>query len=306
MTKVHLSKIIWAVDVLTSKEKVQLVPVQMLRTLTSGLNVEIEPVCILRGEEARIPSEVFKKESQNLRLPAEKQLRAWTKKARLPGLAEPTLLVAKTFSQRDSIETLLTHAKNEKADLIVLTTHARDGAYRFLLGSFAESLLLQSSQVPILILNPKAKIQKKFSRVFFPTDLSDGSHKIFRKALPLVSLLKASLILYHHLESYSERTGLNLKPTTFYSAVRREAVRTRREKLGPWAEEALKQNIACSIIVDSRGDSAADGILRHTRAKDSTLIALAAQSGKFSTVLVGSNVRKVVRGANCPVWVLHA
>jgi nucleotide-binding universal stress UspA family protein len=77
-----------------------------------------------------------------------------------------------------------------------------------------------------------------------------------------------------------------------------------KRKAAHWAELAREHGVRADYVVDERGFSVADQILRLVRNRHFGLIAMDSQSGPVSSALLGSITRQVVRHAACPVLVL--
>ena len=60
-------------------------------------------------------------------------------------------LTVSTKGARDTAQQLVDYAEAQKADLLVLGTHGRTGLMHLLMGSFAETVMRQST-LPLLIL----------------------------------------------------------------------------------------------------------------------------------------------------------
>ena len=90
--------------------------------------------------------------------------------------------------------------KDHSIDLIVLGTHGRTGAEKFLLGSVAEEIFRLSS-VPVLTIGPGvrngAHSGGRFHRVLFATDFSADSVAASPYAVSLVQENRARLVLLH-------------------------------------------------------------------------------------------------------------
>lgn len=304
-SKLPIDHVLWAVDISAPEPRLQHAVAGALKALTHGKKIAIEPVHVLSSSQAGVATEVFDKNLKHFERPAEQKLRKWISKVKLPGLVKPSLVIWKGVYLRSDIDALMKHARSQGADLIALTTNARQGLSRFWLGSFAETLLLHS-RIPLFVVNPRCKVPKRFKRILFPTDLSASSRKIFEKIVSVAAFLEAEIILYHWMLPYQERTGLTLAPSMFYEITERERQRSRKEKLGEWVSWAEKQGAKVQVRINDRKASASEAILSEARRLDAAFIAIASQSGPLATVIVGSTVRKVVRHANCPVWVLHA
>lgn len=71
-------------------------------------------------------------------------------------------------------------ARSLGADLIAMTTHARRGLSRLLMGSVAESIV-RRSPIPVLLTRPElARPRKPLERILVPIDGSAGSKEVFQ------------------------------------------------------------------------------------------------------------------------------
>jgi len=86
------------------------------------------------------------------------------------------------------------------ADLIILGTHGRTGAQRFLLGSVAENIFRRSLQ-PVLTVGPGVRTSAhhggRFHRILFATDYSPASLVAAPYAISLAENNQARLLLLH-------------------------------------------------------------------------------------------------------------
>ena len=85
---------------------------------------------------------------QELRIAVEKQLEKWAEK-NIQGLERHTLKVV----TGDPVETICDVASEVDASVIVLATHARQGAKRVFLGSTAESIV-RNAPCPVMTIRP--------------------------------------------------------------------------------------------------------------------------------------------------------
>ncbi len=90
--------------------------------------------------------------------------------------------------------------KATAADMIVLGTHGRTGAQKFLLGSVAEEVF-RRSPIPVLTIGPRARRGVhnggRFRRILFATDFSSQSAAAAPYALSLAQENQAHLFLVH-------------------------------------------------------------------------------------------------------------
>ena len=71
------------------------------------------------------------------------------------------------------------------------------------------------------------------------------------------------------------------------------------------AASAREEGVAVDVIVGRKGRRPSDAILRTAQSVGADLIAMASAAGPVASALLGSCARAVLRGARCPVWVLH-
>src|SRR5690606_33749030 len=113
----------------------------------------IAVVYVLSSAESLVPLPHFQKWANDFQHDAEEALREKLEKVNFPGKPQAVVLLENPPLARLSAELLAEYAKNNAFELIAVHTHARTGIVRFVLGSFAESLLACSS-VPLLMTNP--------------------------------------------------------------------------------------------------------------------------------------------------------
>jgi len=100
--------------------------------------------------------------------------------------------------------------KEQAIDLIVLGTHGRTGAEKFLLGSVAEEIF-RRSPVPVLTIGPGVRSSThtagRFHRVLFATDFTADSVAAAPFALSLAQEDQARLVLLHVMRKPDARNG---------------------------------------------------------------------------------------------------
>lgn len=263
----------------------------------------VEPVTVLNREDAIIGG-FLKNQIGSLRQATEKHLAEQLEDLGIHHLATPKVLFADGPSTQRAVLTLLNYAKKTDCDLIAVSSHARQGIKRLFLGSFAETLSLQSP-VPLLVVNPKQRRAPSFSNILFPTDFSEES----KQGLELVSEVfrnqKAKITLFHTFES---PTPFYVEPFSAYppalSMVEEDL--QGKMKLGQaWCVEFRKKGITCDFLMDRKSGFAVSGVLRAIKQKKIGLVAMASHTGKVTAALLGSTTREVLRSAPCPVWVVH-
>ncbi|RME17012.1 MAG: universal stress protein, partial [Bdellovibrio sp.] len=163
---------------------------------------------------------------------------------------------------------------------------------RFFIGSFCETLLFQSP-ISLLILNPHAPAPKRIQNIFFPSDLSNQSLKLFRKVLFRANKLQAKVTLYHKLADDSLIWDKKTKEKCLNSP--------EVKKFKKWAD---KFEVPLNVVVEKHPDHLTQRILKLSR-KSHQLIALTTHTGRIGSFFVGSTPRQVVRMTTLPVWLIH-
>src|SRR5713226_7487812 len=124
--------------------------------------------------------------------------------ARLTGLAHESMVV-RGFAVWPTVEQVM---ENCSADLIVLGTHGRTGAQKFILGSVAEEIFRRSS-VPVLTMGPNVHSGThngaQFHRVLFATDFTPESLAAAPYAISLAQENQARLMLLHVIRDHEQR-----------------------------------------------------------------------------------------------------
>lgn len=63
------------------------------------------------------------------------------------------IMVQLVFLNGSPADVILDYAKNNKVDLIIMTTHGQSGPYRWLIGSVADKVI-HNTTVPVLMMSP--------------------------------------------------------------------------------------------------------------------------------------------------------
>ena len=281
----------------------------ILSQVSAHCITEIEPVYVLSPEQMGITIEVGLPWGQHYAPSAKKTLEQKLKQVRLAGLKEPQILLHHRSSLRGTVEVLSRYARTNHFDLILVGSHSRRGLERALLGSFAEELLLQS-EVPVMVIGARvlAKPLSPPDHILFPTDFSETSYSTYREILKLAQSLKAKITLLHVIPRPAEamlQSGVyllsgNWVPVPIYIE-REQAQHTKTVE--KWEKEALKLGIQIKLIIDSDTPSVVQSIRAHAISQRVSVIAMAAQSGRMKSMILGSVSRQIVREASCPVWI---
>lgn len=296
-------KIIWSIDILSENKKSQEVTVSFLKQLSQKTKLKIKPVYVVRlGDQV---SPLTHGEGKKVFLENVKSaMTRWLSGVKL-SLEAPLPVLQKGLYLRSDIDALVTAAKKEKADLILVNTHARKGLSRFWMGSFAETLM-HHSEVPVLFLNPHSRPAGPIKSLIFPTNLSPESQKALSKVAKLAKSIKAELILYNNIEYFVATPGLSFTETMVFTQNIEKDIEQRRKKLEKTAQKLReKSKIKVKVVVDEKDLRVSEGIQKLAKKTPGPLIVMLSQTGPFLSVLAGSTTRKVVRESSHPVLVLR-
>jgi nucleotide-binding universal stress UspA family protein len=212
-------------------------------------------------------------------------------------------------------ETIVSRARAQTADLLVLGTHGRSGFNRLLLGSVTEKVL-RTAPCPVLIVppavGPMTVAPVALKRILCPMDFSPSALEALHYALDLGRQAGGSVTVLHALEymDLEERP----QPPPFdpcYNAIvegrrhRQQRVDHARERLH--TQLAQEPTTWCEIEQVVSIDRAYKAILRHAAEDSTDVIVMGAQgTGGLELMLYGSNTQHVVRAATCPVMTVRA
>ncbi len=313
-----MERIIWSVDPFEKRSEPGAHVIQVLQGLSSR-GAWVEPVYVLSPNEYHMDLEFSASWIKEAGATAERVLRQYLKDVKIPGLAEPRVIVERRPTLKRAIHALTAHAKLEKADLIVAGTHGRRALSRFFIGSFAETLVLYS-KIPVLVVGPyyqgmRSRVEveevEKNQRILFSTDFGAASYPTFKKVVALAKARDAKVTLYHCLFHPIEPALqfsaylLGGGALAFPDLITREEERKRKLAIR-YVAFAKRHGIEVEIRMETGNGSTAQAIVDRAQAEKADLIAMAAESGAVAAALIGSVTRQVVRTAPCPVWVMRA
>lgn len=304
--------IIWAVDPFSDEWKSQRAAAQAIQGLTEGSDVVIQPVYAATNPLTNLPGGFSVEVFEGVREKAQDRFDEMIEGLKMKPVAPIKILQIEGVSVNRAAANLLAYAKETGAQTIVIGTRAKKGAPHWFFGSFAESISLRSD-IPLLVVNPSwkaprsAKGKKVTKSILFPTDFSSASHDVFSDVIQFAKASGSELCIfnkYFHITAPVWNSPLEAKLS--YGAIYEDGLRDAKKTMQQWEAEAREQGVNVTSEIDSgKGDSAADSILEKARS-GSSIIAMAAESGSIEATFLGSVTRRVIREAQCPVWVLRA
>lgn len=295
-------RVLWAVDAFSNDRRLFKRAVAALKAWIGGRSAAIEPVFVMAPQY--FPVDVYSAVAPDLSQEAKKGLVRLLEGVHLPGLLPPRVLDTDNLSLRAAVNILIEYGKRSGADIIVATTHSKTGTTRFFFGSFAESLMLQSD-IPVLLINPKAKMGKTLRELLFPTDFSDESREAFSRVAKFSAERGTKLTLFHEVEFMNPYVLAACRATPAYQKQLQDNLDHRRHAMDEMAAEARALGAHVDVLFSTKGRKVSEAILSAARRGKFDAIALSSHAGAITAMVLGSNARMVLRGAECPVWVIH-
>ncbi len=299
------SKIVWAVDPFTADQGALRSAAWCLRALGKSVPTQVKPVYVPATTYSEFPMFPNPSLIETLKNQGDEALQLILSRIQIPNVQPLHVLTGACLNTRDQVCDLISYARKNHADLIVLSTHGRTGVKRLFLGSFAETLSLLSD-VPLFIVHPHWRRTPEFKTILFPTDFSPESRNAFSKVLRFAQERRSRVILFHKIH-----VGFNPVLNFAFSASQSNdrtffpEIETRKQTAKEMAEQGLNQGVRVDIIFDHHPfGSLSDAILKKSD-RMGCMIALSSQSGPVSSVLLGSTARQVIRRSLQPVWVVH-
>lgn len=296
-------KIVWAVDPFCEECTLVKQTARAVSVLATQWNAAVEPVYILGGVPPNV--RLLPTLIQDVQAQAQTELRYLTRGIPIPQLADVRLIAGLNSQLRAQAADLIAYAKKSRADSIAVGTRARTGLKRWLIGSFAETLILESD-VPLFIINPRESIPERIHQILFPTDFSERSKAAFKRVIRFAKEVQAELTVFHKIRyelTPAVEVAFGAYPS--YKHLFQEEILAKETEANAWATQAENEGIQTDSVVDYRTDgSVAQAILGISKRRGG-MIAMAAHSGPLASALLGSLTRQVVRSSSSPVWVIH-
>jgi nucleotide-binding universal stress UspA family protein len=202
------------------------------------------------------------------------------------------------FSLTAAVRKLVDHVAGQKADLLISSTHGRTGMKRFLLGSFAETLI-HFAKTDLVLFNEKTEVPLRAPRrLLYAHDFSRKGDEGFKRALGYANSWGSELHVVHVPQpSFAVRfEGQDPAVETY-----RKKVRAKVNKV----EAALKEaDVRGSVSLLTQTKALTDLIQATARKVDADMILASAQAGRLAALLGGSVTRNLIRESRIPTLVM--
>lgn len=287
--------IVWAVDTMESPEFQQNAQF-VIGSLVRKTEAKVWPIHFLTYPFAR-PLNLRLYEEAYLAL-AEKRLAELAGNSDIPQMRNGKVVVNIKGAVRGAVAMLIEYAEEKHADAIVVSTHSRGAVAKFFMGSFAETLLLESP-IPVITVNPHSKVREKISKVLFPTTLAEKFRPAFENVVKMCASLGASLTLL-----YKEPFIPMLEPSYELFRYLEQEAANRQKHAERFREWAKPYHVPIEVHMDTVPGNVASEISSYASEHNFDLIVMVSESNDFEGPRVGSICRKVVRASDCPVWTI--
>ncbi|XVH31251.1 universal stress protein [Haloferacaceae archaeon DSL9] len=198
--------------------------------------------------------------------------------------------------QGNPARTIVDYAERYDYDVIVMSTHGREGLSRHLLGSVTEKVV-RLSAVPVLTVRMRAdeRLTFPYESVLVPTDGSDGAMTAARHGLAFAASLGATV----HVLSAVDTSGIGARVLAGLS----DDDRTKRAKDAVDAVVAEAETHGIGDVVTHVEQTAPDEAIRECIDANDVSAVVMGTTGWSGTgrVLLGSVAEKTVRSAPVPV-----
>lgn len=192
--------------------------------------------------------------------------------------------------------TLIDICKEEKADLLCLTTHGRSGFARWLLGSTTEEVL-RGAELPILVVRSQSVRLKSLRKILVPLDGSQLSGRALDQARGLARASGATLVLCRVLDT----AHLDQTLPSVLDGHESQLVEV-RSYLDETAA-ALRPEFRVETLWQV--GSPARALLEVAQSHNVDLIVMSTHGHRgFQRFICGSVAENVVRGSVCPVMLV--
>lgn len=301
--------VVWAVDPFSENEDSWNKVIALLKSLSKGGLTPIQPVYVLSPDNFNFTGDFSGPWLKKFEPKVNEAFDVVLGRLGLPGVKKPEILINKQASMSGDVKRLLAYAKKQRAEVVVMNSHARTGLARFFMGSFAETALM-ATQTPLVLVSPESKQVSGLNKVLFPTDLTKGSKRAFKKVVEFCKHHSSQLVIYHKLPDPIEpmiQTGVYMAGGGWVSVqqfIEKESD-TREQESRQWVEEAAKAGVEAKFYIEEKPGFITDSINQYIDTHGVDLVAVGSKSGPVASVFIGSVARQLVREAACPVWVVH-
>jgi nucleotide-binding universal stress UspA family protein len=298
-------KIFWAIDPAQKPEESAHL-VKEIKFWANRLNCDVQPVSIFSKSILNIPADLVFPWKESFQDMAHLFLDRYLKFAEANEFLPPEIIFETVTSNRKAALIFAKHAEQKNAFMIFANTRCQKSWNPWRLGSFTETLLV-NSRIPMLLMNPKSKPTTKIANVLFPTDFSPGAKQALVKLEPWLQAFHSNVILFNQIETTFIYAADFNGSTNFVDLepILRDLENSRRKKAKVWSARLRKKKIQSQIIVDRQKEFLGNQIVDIAKKENVDLIAFANRSGRMAQAMLGSVAKDILLLATCPVLVFY-
>lgn len=294
----NFKNLVWAIDYSSKKSNINKAVSSFLKVFTDIKMAKIHPVSILALGKMGFIKDLSKQEILDYKEETITETYDIMKSVGF-GHLTPELITTNGRSTADMIKALNKHVSKVSGDIIVIGSHNFDALNRFLLGSFAESVLF-SSKIPTLVINPKMNTQKgKLSKILFPVDLSAEDYmdevKECWKFAKAYGIKEIDYFYYFGLGR-----GTSRQPEFILDNLNKKT-----QLLEKLVGDSKKKGFSGCYHIQLEEKNMTDSLLDAVSKSKSQMIVMKGKTTKTTAMFVGSMTRNVVRYSKVPVLVFH-
>jgi nucleotide-binding universal stress UspA family protein len=210
--------------------------------------------------------------------------------------------VATHVIEGDAAGVILNLVQTDGIDLVAMSSHGRSGFVRWALGSVAERII-HGAQIPVFLVRETTKRREKLQTILLPLDGSATAEQALPEAQTLALANNAQLLLVQVIQKLDEGSQrLLFKDETAAKATFAEWRSQAEGYLAGVAARVTAIGVACDyrVVVDDP-DRAICAMSNHA---DLIVMGTHGRSG-LARWVYGSVTNKVLRGASCPLLLIH-
>jgi nucleotide-binding universal stress UspA family protein len=218
-------------------------------------------------------------------------------------------LPSDSLSMRKMAQILAKFARRVKAEVLVIGSGASQRSEMTGIGSFAEALIT-ISRVPVMVVSEKAEVPDQIKKIFFPTDLSSTSQRLFAQVIRLARNWDAEIILYHHFDL--QMGPLMMGPmgvgidTVWLNQMWDDQKKLTEDTGRKWERNAVKNGVRCTFVADYQFGALADRMMEIAEKASADLMVVGIKRGPLSQVIFGKVIRHLFAKSPSPVLVLRS
>lgn len=264
-------------------------------------NMRIQPVTIISTSLSQLSTNLVPKTLERYREFSNRMIRSAFGKIRSSEIEEPKILFSKSFSNGQLAQELAEYAKTSQASMIFATTRRHSLLVMGSMGRFADSLVSHST-VPVLLMNPKARLRLPLQTVVYPSDLSRISESTFLQMSPLFKGTDTNICIFNQIEQPWYQSAMYPgMPAIDLSEIAREIEHNRKTLAAEMSRSLRLEKLQAEMIIQDQQGSLAHDIVQFSNKRRANLVVLNRGESKLT---VGPTIRHTATTAQCPVLVL--